>query len=741
MISQRYNEELKIKEDVEKQHEKYEIIKNNSALSINKQKGLLTDIQMYHEVSSIRHEGDIQLKKKKFNELEFQVFTIKSDTVEIQNKLQNIKSNTKDVLTKIKEAKLKNSLIIQKNKKKSREYLQNKIKLLKIYNSLKVKSLEDIINNFNILKIEYISLYTQFTELNKVIVDLNLEQTELSKHLKQVEEGVKLKKENEEKYDNGSYENTMEIKLREIRNRNVTLREKLLTNENTIVLIKKYLIKYDSKISEILNSLFFSLNMDYKIHTERLALNLEFENINVSPKDSFELQQLNELNELNESQQFNELKELDMKKLPSNQFVKLESLKTNTNIELTREIINKLVKLFINFLSKFFYVVSLLCLDITLNIKNDPGLNKPALPKVRKSSVNKTRVEVYYIHSSETLNKFEELVFQAMFRLENKIKILSRTEKEIFKSFKHQVDTPKKEETTNRHTSMENIYNKFTGYLSRQGEDQKLTFVKTVQSQIRVQMNKFTNDLVTSKREIATDRSKSNEITKKVSKNNFNRASLLAKPKPTFKNNYERDNQVNDLENSYISDYKSPVDSKEKEEVIIEKKRIKMHQRLDDIRNLELSIYREGSRSIVNEKFNELYYNFKKKYNLKNQNSFLSGDNFYDKKVSKIYLEKNIHNKNSSVSSTRELVSRVSSVKEKTKTHFRAASTNGFNSTAVSLLIPPIENGKKKEKLKNFEIKISANKMKNLLSLNNSSISKTQTQIHRFNKDKHDKQK
>lgn len=100
-------------------------------------------------------DEEIEGKKLKFNELEYNVFKIKSGTAEIEKSLAEIKEliieRVEDIKNlKKKNIKIKENIIAIKNK-----YMKTKTKLLKIYKKLKVKSLEEIIKRFKNERIQY----------------------------------------------------------------------------------------------------------------------------------------------------------------------------------------------------------------------------------------------------------------------------------------------------------------------------------------------------------------------------------------------------------------------------------------------------------------------------------------------------------------------------------------------------------------------------------------------------------
>jgi hypothetical protein len=85
-------------------------------------------------------------------------------------------------------------------------------------------------------------------------------------------------------------------------------------------------------------------------------------------------------------------------------------------------------------------VLSSAACNAALDNKTVPSLQSNELSLIR----NKKGPVSIYIFQPAVLSVLEEFIFQAMFRLENKIKILSRTEKQIFKEKQINVEMKKK---------------------------------------------------------------------------------------------------------------------------------------------------------------------------------------------------------------------------------------------------------------------------------------------------------
>lgn len=660
-------------------------------------------------MNGVRFESEIEKKKKKFNELEFQVFTIKSDTLQLEKKYNMMKDTILSMMKNIKDQKNKNQSISLMNKKLQHDFLNTKINLLKIHRNFKIKSLGDIINRFNEHRLQYQSLYSQFLNLNKVIAGLNIEYTDLKNEHDSLNCKIQLHWEEKNKHLDLSDEriSKLDLEIKEIKANNKSLSDRVIRMEKLISNLKKYLVKYDSKISEVIKSCYFALNLD---------------------KNPFKRESL-----------------LIGKSGSSSSTILIDSNGLNDSSDLTY--LRNFIQSFLLFSNKILYVFSLVCSNISLEIyvtshadssisqvnendksgtvsksilnhsltsineintcnsqMNNSPTNSISLNKFTNGSVLKggpsrmksSKVaEIYSIYSDNILMTLDEYIIQAMNRLENKIKILSRTERDIFKDRKKtSTDNEQKDLVSRRKTNMENIYKNFTGYLKKLGDKKNENFLTNIQSQLVHQMKKYTNDLVQKKKIEKLPERQSNIITKLglPDENRENRLkeyhqifdkqheTKIQEKKPGFYNNLvktmsskkdlierniganiqlnkkrihttiksgtkefnDKKNSVNligsllgtgennmkslELEDSYVSD-----SEKNKNDVVSEKsafgtqkknkEMFRFYQRMDDLRNLELKYFKEGDNSVQNDKFTEIYFQFKKKYNVKPSSS------------------------------------------------------------------------------------------------------------------------
>jgi hypothetical protein len=253
LMKKRLAVELKFEESNEKQYNQYIIIKNNAYLSVSKQQNLLEDMRAYNVMSVVKHDVEIENKKKKFNELEFQVFTIKSDTVEVQKKLEDIKNNILNIINLIRRTQTKNAKVNEEKKFLLREFLKTNIKLLHIYRSLEVTDLDDIIQKFNKQRFEYQKLYSQFQDLNKVIALLNQSETDYKNELNQIIKMIQNKTENDAEDDEIVLQ--CSIRISELKEINIVMKENIQNTEKVLINLTKYLYNYDGKLRDLIKNI------------------------------------------------------------------------------------------------------------------------------------------------------------------------------------------------------------------------------------------------------------------------------------------------------------------------------------------------------------------------------------------------------------------------------------------------------------------------------------------------------
>jgi hypothetical protein len=115
-----------------------------------------------------------------------------------------------------------------------------------------------------------------------------------------------------------------------------------------------------------------------------------------------------------------------------------------------------------------------------------------------KNFIQTDSVCIYNIYNNEILNVLDAYIQHAMYRLENKIKIFRRSEKEIFRS-SMPLERPivKKEIHLKRKTNLYNIFTNFlTTAISRRKSIQEVDLLKNSKTKIFNHIQKYTNEFV-----------------------------------------------------------------------------------------------------------------------------------------------------------------------------------------------------------------------------------------------------
>ena len=241
MIKKRIDLELSYETVSDRQFIQYKILKNQAERNYNKQQKLLNSMKNYSEKSKMKFQDDRNQKAKKINRLEYEVQLIKKDSESLEKKLQNYKKKIDNVNKKL--AICQQNI---KNEKKeylmiAKEYHQLNMNLIKIFKTLKVKKLEDVIINFNNIRDEYQNLKSSFYYYNTEIANLTGVLSKMDNELQNVNLKIEIKIKNEK---NEIYENQ-------------TTRQKIGKIKETIFNFKQMQSTYEKKICLLQTSINF----------------------------------------------------------------------------------------------------------------------------------------------------------------------------------------------------------------------------------------------------------------------------------------------------------------------------------------------------------------------------------------------------------------------------------------------------------------------------------------------------
>ena len=377
LLKKKYEEEMKIQNLNDEQHEKYNIIKNHAILTITNQNTMLNNMKLFYELSTMTYSNKMNKKTKKFNELEFQVMMIKKDTKDIEEIITR---------SKIEQIELRKTISNQYNYKLHNDYMslfhdyaKIKIKLFEIYEQLKVKNLNDIITKFNLNLNNYQMLSSLFALANNDIVSLNNNLTKLIKEKNDID--TKLN-ENHIKINKDSYD--------------------FITNKakyNETIAINEHLSKnYSDKVQRM--KLLIAFFVDYIIKMQDSMRNSSMPNFFSYPK-IFGSSTKNNL--LLQYQIVTKNKSISVN------FEKMSSLSLDKN----------LIQFMIYIMNTFsMYLYLVVSNSFNYICEDSNGIN--------------TNYEIITLSSSKTKKGYDKCLQEAFIHNENKEKLLKRSDREIF---------------------------------------------------------------------------------------------------------------------------------------------------------------------------------------------------------------------------------------------------------------------------------------------------------------------
>ena len=613
LIVKRLDDEREYFKISQNQYEKYLILDQHTLETIKKQEQLLHEMKSFDDTVQLGYENKINEKTKILNQLEFEVFLLKKETKGIEKDLERKQLKQKKLKKQIKKYK---NIFHQKYKIYFDDwnlYHYSNIRMYKIYSILNVKNLIDVIKEFKILQKKYNELSSLFALHNKEINNLKTTITEIDKEYKNILIEIENRKKNKEK--KSEYHQVYITKIHELRFYNQIIRENYKDKSKTLKLILNFLLKHIETIINSLKNLSLKNNFTY--------------NPNFKP-------------------QFGE------------KFLEKNSLSIHKDIDnmtLNSTFVIFVLSIFNNFANYFYLIVAnssnivfhahLLKLSKKNNKKNNDNeiIKEPILNKFMVFTLSSDSL-------IETLN--DELNFANIKQLE-KQKILSRTEKDIFKNQIKVKNIKNLKSISSTQFSFYNENNK-TPLISKSDilKDYGL-FLKNKNSNINnfsehqnsylSFINKFSNNLVNNGEDIKEIKRKKDIMNKtQLIKNLTYQRELIdfmKKKKKSFSDitNLEMNDDISEDE---IEKYK--IEQKKKiEEEIKESKKVKqfamcsnnpemilIYKRLNCLRQLNLHLVKDKNKFILDhDVFNSIYFNFKNKLlnQSKNQKKIINEKN------------------------------------------------------------------------------------------------------------------
>ena len=394
---------------------------------MQRQKKFLNNMKVFHDLRNMTFQSEIGKRKSTFNKIEYTSLNLRNDAEEIHQSLLKIKEKISETRNSIALVDKKNKSIENDYKIFLRDFLKIQIRLLYLNKNLGVKSVEEIILRFNQERLNYQNYYLQVVEINKSIASLNIRHSQFMKKLESMNSKISQKNleknfinfevlksfTNELHLENKDSTNT-HSELIGIEEANFNSKEKIRQIEIFLLTICKFLEFYEKKVSEEIKHFrkILMLESDTNPSVDNLNLN--------NSKRSMLLKSISiELNEKN----------ANLKK-----FFSLDD-----TLKFDPYAIKKFLKFFFDFENKFLYLVSIVSANVGLDIYSSNLGKKLIETKEKDPQSNENREDnqkIIFIFNENILNSLEGMKSLAMTKIENKYKIINRTDNEIFKRFK-----------------------------------------------------------------------------------------------------------------------------------------------------------------------------------------------------------------------------------------------------------------------------------------------------------------
>lgn len=657
LLKKRYEEIMKIQVLNDQQFEQYSIMKNHTMLIINKKNKMLSQMRNFNDVQEMTYTQEIQKKTARFNELEYQVMMIKEETAQAEKKLKHLTQEKILKKNQIKERKI----ILEKMSKEYfslyYDYIYPKSRLIQIFNSLKVKNLDEIIfkfnqniKNYNTLKSLFSQANRGLCELNNDYTVLNQEKVEIDKKIQKQEREISLKR---GKMTEEEYFSMLKGKVNKEKtiNKNISKRIKEIEEISTKIFIK--LVDYTQKIER---------SLAYSKNTPVISFLPFFSNKNLSSNPV-----------IKEFARFNTLKcRYDLNILA----IKSEGATSELFLFLTKLMSNLTMKLFI----------------ITSNVFDDILTEAPQANKMSPQFVHSYRdpemVAIYYEELRDAENK-----------IENKKKFIKEKRSSIMSLMSIQSPIPgllssQAKQTQPRirlTTTGEELYNNYIDFAKSPYSSGNTTsrYIHEHPRRSIMIMNKYANELVYSKKPRNTFRnrttfspSSTNYLTN--DKNDEPTKPVIPEEKIINGNEVEDKSDAKDEEEYNGNQSKKKCGKKKSYSHIFMTKNPEMdriYMRMNDLRKLSLHYSKDNDFDSTT--FNKFSQEFNKRYAKHNLKL-----NFLPKKKKKTnlpYVNKVLHTSQSTIDYSHKSLSRNRSVR-RTDTFDKhlSSSTSRFNPTSTT---------------------------------------------------------
>ena len=281
-IINRIQNELKYEETISSQFSQYHIIQNHAIFQLKTEKKKLNRIKYIYQKKKIEQKKELFDKIEKIKNLNDDIKNLNDEEDEYKKYLKQLSNKTNKIKEYIINIKDYNKRLFYDNKTTMKEYLHLKFKLDKIFYSLKIKKLENLIVNYNNHCEKIYQFHQKFYYINSEILDLNIEYSKLDKQLIDIKNNIFLKENNNEWDNLEENKKTKRFillskkeqeKIKEIiKKKNITLN--LISNFllNQIKNLSKNIQRINSVISNDVTK-FIKIEKDFSINLDNQNLN------------------------------------------------------------------------------------------------------------------------------------------------------------------------------------------------------------------------------------------------------------------------------------------------------------------------------------------------------------------------------------------------------------------------------------------------------------------------------------
>ena len=652
LLANRYQDEIQYNKILHEQHTKYKILKEHAVNTVSKQTEMLANIQKFKELNELSNHNQLSQKTKLFNHLEFEVLMIKKDTASIENAL-NIKINQQN---KIKSLLMHRYLL---NKKYltdylsyARDYHSTNMKLLNIYSILNVKNLFNVIKQFNVVKKQYNLLHFRFEQANYDIAKLNIQLTEMDKEIENINKQIEIKKkENLKPQDEVILGLMSQISTEKYFNE--ILEDSFKEKENLIKLMINYLNNYMLKILKSIQMSMLHCHFSTKSKIEKYQRIFSYDESFVNNIISLYRESDNHMRKQMRRKTTKKYT-ISNKELSDNNIKDTQKFK-NLFKEFDKNLFIFVFNLFNDFIHDFFVLLSNVFNYVSLSeetytnvntdeekLNNDNNITNESVDEINNQYQHKynQHIEIVLFTSPSFQESVQKHTLLAITRQHDKLKILGRSEKDIFDSQKRKVITNQSDSDSSRnkpHTTIsgKHLYKSYLHYINNiPSLNNKSTyyFVHKYPTRSVSVIGRYTNDLVDKnyeKNKLKEERrerilNRSNIIQDYIKNKELQRLLKLQKEKM---DKIDRDEEEHDLDEEEYKNRTKIEYEKLHEEYQKGKRKTKfsmntpneqlnlIYMRLNDLRHLELKYFNNKDKDLINnQNLNEIFYNHKKKF-------------------------------------------------------------------------------------------------------------------------------